>query len=215
MGGDIVTLSVSSQRIPRTKVYMQKPISIVAIVVVLSAFLPSCEFPSSGANIDTPTITGTSAGSYNTNQTFAIQGNPGATMEYSLDNGVTWNTYSAEVTLSEDGTYKITCRQTDASGNTSSKTQVIVLTIDRISRDPPTITGIAAGSVNENQFFTLSGEIGALIEYSLDYGASWHIYTGEVTLSAENTYGILCRQTDVAGNQSPISEILILTIDKT
>ncbi|MFP4662478.1 MAG: OmpL47-type beta-barrel domain-containing protein [Halanaerobiales bacterium] len=78
-----------------------------------------------------PAIEGISSGTYNTDQNFTISGGEGTTIEYSLDEGENWNEYEGEVTLSEEGTYNITARQTDEAGNTSDNTEVITVIIDK------------------------------------------------------------------------------------
>mgnify|MGYP002620302855 CR=1 FL=1 len=61
--------------------------------------------------------------------------------------------------------------------------------------------------------FTVSGETGATIEYSLD-GSSWQTYKGPVSLTNNGTYTITARQTDKAGNVSDQSDIRTVTVDK-
>ncbi|GEM_PF-2836158 len=162
-----------------------------------------------------PTITGISAGNYNTNQTFTVSGEAGATIEYSTNNGGLWTAYSGAVTLSAEGTYNVLARQTDQTGNGPTASAVITLTIDKTAPAAPTITGISAGYYNTNQTFTVSGEAGATIEYSTNNGGLWTSYSGAVTLSAEGTYNVLARQTDQAGNGPTTSAVITLAIDKT
>ncbi|MEE1000311.1 MAG: hypothetical protein UIH41_11670, partial [Treponemataceae bacterium] len=56
---------------------------------------------------------------------------PGINVEYSLNDGEIWNTYSGEVTLPNNGKYTIVARQTDKAGNVSDRSDSISLTIDR------------------------------------------------------------------------------------
>ena len=61
--------------------------------------------------------------------------------------------------------------------------------------------------------FTLTGEAGATIEYSIDNGASWLPYTEKVTLKNNGNYEVTARQTDVAGNISENAHTKSFTID--
>ena len=61
--------------------------------------------------------------------------------------------------------------------------------------------------------FTLTGEAGATIEYSIDNGASWLPYTEKVTLKNNGKYEVTARQTDVAGNISENAHTKTFTID--
>ncbi|MGE0077207.1 MAG: Ig-like domain-containing protein [Bacteroidales bacterium] len=162
-----------------------------------------------------PTVSGISAGSYNTDKTFTVTGEVGATFEYSLDDGINWNVYTGAETLSAENTYEVVARQTDAAGNTSVNSVTIVVTIDKTAPSAPTVSGISAGSYNTDKTFTVTGEVGATLEYSLDNGTSWNVYTGAETLSAEDTYEVVAHQTDAAGNTSASSATIVVTIDKT
>ncbi|NOU17493.1 MAG: T9SS type A sorting domain-containing protein [Bacteroidales bacterium] len=162
-----------------------------------------------------PTISGISAGSYNTDQIFTVSGEASATIEYSTNNGGLWTAYSGAVTISAEGTYNVLARQTDQAGNGPTASTAITLTIDKTAPAAPTISGISAGSYNTDQIFTVSGEASATIEYSTNNGGLWTAYSGAVTISAEGTYNVLARQTDQAGNGPTASAIITLTIDKT
>lgn len=61
--------------------------------------------------------------------------------------------------------------------------------------------------------FTLTGEAGATIEYSIDNGASWLPYAEKVTLKNNGNYEVTARQTDVAGNISENAVKKSFTID--
>jgi len=162
-----------------------------------------------------PTISGISAGSFNTDQTFTVSGEAGATIEYSINNGGLWATYSGAVTVSSEGTYNVLARQTDQAGNGPTTSGVITLTIDKTNPVAPVISDISAGYYNTNQTFTVNGEAGATIEYSTNNGGLWTAYSGAVTLSAEGTYNVLARQTDLAGNGPITSGTITVIIDKT
>jgi large repetitive protein len=164
-----------------------------------------------------PTISGISAGVYNTDQTFTVSGETNATLDYSTDDGTTWIGYTTSVTLSAEGTYEIYARQTDEAGNGPVATATaITVEIDKTDPASPTISGISAGVYNTDQTFTVSGETNATLDYSTDGGTTWIGYTTSVTLSAEGTYEIYARQTDEAGN-GPVATATAITveIDKT
>lgn len=78
-------------------------------------------------------------GKYNGSVKFAITGENNATIEYSTDGGISWNPYSSVVTLSNDGTYSVTARQTDRAGNVSGNSTPISVEINNTF---PAITGL-------------------------------------------------------------------------
>ncbi len=63
-------------------------------------------------------------------KSFTITGESEASIEYSLDNGTTWNSYTEEVILNEYKTYEIIAIQTDRAGNTKESTDLTEITID-------------------------------------------------------------------------------------
>ena len=64
--------------------------------------------------------------------TFSITGETGATIEYSTDNGSSWMSYKGtEISLTNNGTYNVTARQTDKAGNVSPNATVQTVTIDK------------------------------------------------------------------------------------
>lgn len=63
--------------------------------------------------------------------------------------------------------------------------------------------------------FTLSGtESGATVEYSLDGGSSYQVYKSKVELKNNGTYQIKARQTDKAGNVSPVIDGGSIMVEK-
>jgi hypothetical protein len=81
----------------------------------------------------------------------------------------------------------------------------------------PVINGIAAGSYNTDQAFTLAGvDAGSTGYYSTNNGADWIEYTGEVTISTEGDYRVVAKQIDALLQESAVSSPSIdVTIDKT
>ena len=54
-----------------------------------------------------------------------------ANVQYSTDDGSSWQTYTTGVTLSNNGTYKVTARQTDKAGNTSDRAPLETVTVEK------------------------------------------------------------------------------------
>ena len=54
-----------------------------------------------------------------------------STIEYSLDDGSSWLKYDGTVSLKNNGTYRITARQTDAAGNTSENAEIQEIVVDK------------------------------------------------------------------------------------
>jgi len=148
-------------------------------------------------------------------QVFTLSGESGASLKYSLDNGSNWSNYTAGVTISAEGTYQITAKQTDLAGNTSANSTTITVTIDKTAPSAPVIGGIVAGTYNSTQTFTIQGETGASFEYSLNGGTSWSNYTGAVSISVAGTYNVTARQTDKASNTSGNAVVITVVIDVT
>lgn len=163
-----------------------------------------------------PSLSGVSAGVFNTNQSFTLTGlEAGAKVQYSLNNGVSWTDYTGAVPLNTDGTYSLTARQTDGAGNTSAQTAQIDVVVDKTAPAAPFVSGLIAGYFNTDQTFTILGENGAAIQYSYDGGTVWQNYSSALTLANNGTYTIRVRQTDAAGNPSPESASISVTINKT
>ncbi len=75
---------------------------------------------------------------------FEISGEENATIEYSIDNGENWQTYSGLVSLKNNGTYYILAKQTDQAGNESEPSSVVTVTVDK----GYLLTAISATTVN-------------------------------------------------------------------
>ncbi|WP_157648755.1 Ig-like domain-containing protein, partial [Burkholderia ubonensis] len=124
---------------------------------------------------------------------------PGATVQYSVDNGAHWNTSFSAV----EGTNNVQVRQTDIAGNTSSATS-FSFTLDISAAAPGVALTTDSGSsasdhVTNVGTLNLSGvETGATIEYSTDGGHTWSTSFSAV----EGVNDIQVRQTDIAGNTS-------------
>jgi hypothetical protein len=80
----------------------------------------------------------------------------------------------------------------------------------------PLISGVSSGTFTTSQTFTVSGESGATIEYSLDGGSIWNAYSAAVTLTSEGSYTITARQrSDAAGNWSANATYVTVEINQS
>ncbi|MBY4771977.1 beta strand repeat-containing protein, partial [Burkholderia ambifaria] len=123
----------------------------------------------------------------------------GATVEYSIDGGHTWNTSFNAV----EGVNDVQVRQTDVAGNTSDPTS-FNFTLDT-SAAAPGIALTTDSGTNSTDHITNVGtlnftgvETGATVEYSTDGGHTWNTSFNAV----EGVNDVQVRQTDVAGNTS-------------
>ncbi|WP_334042271.1 Ig-like domain-containing protein, partial [Burkholderia ambifaria] len=123
----------------------------------------------------------------------------GATVEYSIDGGHTWNTSFSAV----EGVNDVQVRQTDVAGNTSDPTS-FSFTLDTSAAAPGVALTTDSGSSSTDHItnvgtLNLTGvETGATIEYSTDGGHTWNTSFSTV----EGVNDVQVRQTDVAGNTS-------------
>ncbi|WP_230964347.1 beta strand repeat-containing protein, partial [Burkholderia stagnalis] len=123
----------------------------------------------------------------------------GATVEYSIDGGHTWNTSFSAV----EGVNDVQVRQTDVAGNTSSATS-FGFTLDTSATAPGVALTTDSGSsasdhvTNVGTLNLIGVETGATVEYSIDGGHTWSTSFSAV----EGVNDVQVRQTDVAGNTS-------------
>ncbi|WP_232454726.1 beta strand repeat-containing protein, partial [Burkholderia ubonensis] len=147
------------------------------------------------------TDSGSSASDHITNVgTLNVTGvEPGATVQYSVDNGAHWNTSFSAV----EGVNNVQVRQTDVAGNTSSATS-FSFTLDTSAAAPGVALTTDSGSSASDHItnvgtLNLSGvETGATVEYSTDGGHTWSTSFSAV----EGVNDVQVRQTDIAGNTS-------------
>ena len=90
--------------------------------------------------------------------------------------------------------------------------------IDTTSPVAPVISGFTDGAVliddNASVSVTITGEQGAAISYSIDNGETWNVYNSAIELTNNGEYKITAKQTDIAGNESLVSDVKTVTIDK-
>ncbi|WP_126224613.1 Ig-like domain-containing protein [Burkholderia ambifaria] len=133
----------------------------------------------------------------------------GATVEYSIDGGHTWNTSFNAV----EGVNDVQVRQTDIAGNTSDPT-AFSFTLDTSAAAPGVALTADSGNnatdhVTNVGTLNVSGvETGAVVEYSIDGGHTWNTSFNAV----EGVNDVQVRQTDVAGNTSAATS-LSFTLD--
>ncbi|MFV8461761.1 VCBS domain-containing protein [Vibrio campbellii] len=137
----------------------------------------------------------------------------GATVEYSTDNGNTWTSSFTP----QQGSNTVSVRQTDAAGNVSPDTSV-TFTLDNTIAAPAVSLRNDTGrhSVNtpdlitKDSQLTIQTEAGAKVEYSNDGGHTWTAVFNPV----EGVNDLQVRQTDIAGNVSPVTHFSF-TLDTT
>ncbi|WP_175729211.1 Ig-like domain-containing protein, partial [Burkholderia ambifaria] len=135
-------------------------------------------------NVGTLNVTGTEAG---------------ATVQYSIDNGVHWNTSFSAV----EGLNNVQVRQIDVAGNTSSATS-LSFTLDTSAAAPSVALTTDSGSSATDHItnvgtLNLSGiENGATVQYSIDNGAHWSTSFSAV----QGVNNVQVREIDIAGNTS-------------
>ncbi|WP_244103701.1 beta strand repeat-containing protein, partial [Burkholderia ambifaria] len=123
----------------------------------------------------------------------------GATVEYSIDGGHTWNTSFNAI----EGVNDVQVRQTDVAGNTSAPTS-FSFTLDTSAAAPGVALTADSGSsatdhISNVGTLNLTGvETGATVEYSTDGGHTWNTSFNAV----EGVNDVQVRQTDIAGNTS-------------
>jgi len=145
----------------------------------------------------------------------------GASWEYSLDGGSSWNAGCGNsFTASENGELAVRVRQTDVAGNTSSAgsldftldTEAPAATSLALSQD----SGASASDkiTNVGTVIVTNQESRATIEYSTD-GSTWQSGCGNgFALSGDGEYTVRVRQVDEAGNASTETS-LTFTLDQT
>lgn len=127
---------------------------------------------------DVPVITGITAGTHTTEQSFALSYEAGATIEYSLDGGSSWQEYTGEVAMDTNGTFNITARQTDPAGNVSGNASEISLKM-RINGTQYWSYGVggtiwSSPALNSDGTVYIAIDDGALYALNSDGSYKWH-----------------------------------------
>ncbi|MDR9834753.1 beta strand repeat-containing protein [Herbaspirillum huttiense] len=155
----------------------------------------------------------------------------GASWQYSLDNGTTWQdgtatsfrfAGTADGSGGSDGAKNLLVRQTDAAGNVSPNSDKFSFTLDTTAPAAPSLalsvdSGNPTDKITNNATFKVSGiETGATWQYSLDSGTTWSNGSGtSVKLSGlpDGNKTMIVRQIDVAGNVGSSSDAVSITLD--
>ena len=155
----------------------------------------------------------------------------GASWQYSLDNGATWQdgiaasfrfAGTADGSGGSDGAKNMLVRQTDAAGNVSPNSDKFSFTLDTTAPAAPSLalsvdSGNPTDKITNNATFKVSGiESGASWQYSLDSGTTWSNGSGtSVKLSGlpDGNKTMIVRQIDVAGNVGSSSDAVSITLD--
>jgi hypothetical protein len=152
----------------------------------------------------------------------------GATWQFSLDGGQTWQKGTASSFVVANGSYQagqVRVRQFDRAGNTSAEdTSFAAFTVDTAADLPQLAllddTGSSASDrITNNAAVVVTGlEVGASWQYSINGGASWISDSGSGFILPPGSYGagqVRVRQIDRAGNTSAVdTSFAAFTIDK-
>ncbi|MDV2470006.1 Ig-like domain-containing protein [Acinetobacter chinensis] len=127
----------------------------------------------------------------------------GATWEYSLDGGKTWNAGAGSDFSTVDGKYDVQVRQTDAAGNSEVK-NLGPITVDSAAPAAPSVNIVPNGSSING-----TGEAGAVVTmevvggktYStiVDASGKFSVAVSPILIAGET---VKAYQTDAAGNKS-------------
>ncbi len=159
-----------------------------------------------------PTLTPSTTFPTNGNVTVTITyPDDATTREYKLGAAGTWTSYTGPVGVSSNDT--VYARGTDAAGNTSTESTLVITNIDKVAPTAPT-ANVASGLYNSDRSVILSGEAGATIRYTtngVDPTTASTVYSSAITISTTTTLKAV--QWDAAGNASPVATYTY-TIDK-
>ena len=155
----------------------------------------------------------------------------GATWQYSLDSGVSWNDVKAgdiSFELAADTSYtneQIQARQIDVAGNFGTAAKMSAITTDNTGPNTQTIilaedTGLSNDRITNNKAINVGNlEKDATWQYSLDNGNTWTTGAGtSFELADDTTYianQIQVRQTDKTGNTGEPIAMAAVTTDNT
>ena len=134
-----------------------------------------------------------------TETSFTVSGEENATIEYTTDGGSSWNTYKEEVTLSNNGTYTVSARQTDKAGNISYESTPTQVTVD----NGDLLTKITASTVNGS--YTVGKEIvGKIVfrrEVTLPQGATVTLNVANGTTTSKTAAITECESAEASGTE--------------
>ncbi|SVC88241.1 uncharacterized protein METZ01_LOCUS341095, partial [marine metagenome] len=150
-----------------------------------------------------PVISGISSGTYTTSQSFTVNGESGATIQYSLDGGSIWNAYSAAVTLTSEGSYTITARQrSDAAGNWSANATYITVVINQTTTTSCTAVSSCSATAS-GSFYVNNGTLSGIYDY-------FHIHALLGETGVDNSTGCASNSTYISGKGPTGTQSLII-----
>lgn len=134
----------------------------------------------------------------------------------------TYRVKSGDKAISVKGITASESTVTDYAGNTGNYNYDEIsfsnVIIDTTSPAAPVISGFTDGAVliddNASVSVNIEGEQDAAISYSIDNEKTWNVYNSAIELTNNGVYEIKAKQTDIAGNESSVSDVKTVTIDK-
>ncbi|MCP4133228.1 MAG: choice-of-anchor D domain-containing protein [bacterium] len=174
------------------------------ILFVLSTGVSVLAYTPPPHSPDPPDISGITDGEFNTDQTFSVSGSE-PVIEYSLNNGSSWNSYSGPVTLSGDGTYRVTARQSDGAGTMSGNAAVITVVINTSSPEIDLAQGNSCPSGSQYNFGSVNeGEAGVSIPFTIRNTGSATLTVSGISLSNNTNFNLSASSsyTIYAGNDA-------------
>ncbi|CAH1223407.1 hypothetical protein PAECIP111891_05518 [Paenibacillus allorhizoplanae] len=144
-----------------------------------------------------------------------------AVKEYKVGESGTWTAYTDPIVVSDNDT--VYARGTDAVGNISNVTSLVVSNINKIA--PVTVATLSPAAPNgSNSWYTTDVSISLSVsanvyggavttEYQVNDGA-WITYTGAIPAFSEGTYKFGYRSKDQAGNVEELKTVEF-KVDKT
>ena len=184
---------------------------------------PIISSPASGTftNDNTPTFSGT-AEALSTVRLYSGSSTTPIASAAASSTGVWTATPS---TAMVDGSYSITAKATDAAGNTSPASAAVNITIDTVAPAAPVISSPATGTLTNDSTPSFSGTAHAFTTIRLYDGinttpittttaSSTGAWTATPSAGLSNgVHSITATSTDKAGNVSPVSSSVSITID--
>jgi fibronectin type 3 domain-containing protein len=173
-------------------------ISAVTSIVVSNIYLTA--LPVLTANPSTPT-----KGNVSVTITYPVNT---TARQYKIGAAGTWTVYTTAVVLSANNTVYARC--SDAVGNISGTSSLLVSNIDKTPPAAPTIAATPSAPTIGSVTVTVTYPVDATIkEYKIGFGA-WTAYTAPIVLTANNNVDARCK--DAAGNLSVTTSAVITNI---
>jgi len=127
-----------------------------------------------------------------------------AAVQYSIDGQSSWTS----AFVAKEGYNQVVARQTDLAGNVSPASAPYAFILDTVAPAKPALalaqdTGSSASDniTSNGSLLVSAAEAGATVTYSIDAGINW---SSDFALK-EGVNAVQVRQTDVAGNVSPVT----------